>query len=82
MAELRPLKEGKPLSSSSEILRLHPREESPLLFDVEESYRPDSEQYSDHHDGPARVTSNAYRRNWDAIFAPDSKPKTDKQMLN
>jgi hypothetical protein len=88
VGELRAAKEGKPIMGG-EMVTLHPRAESPLLYDVEVA-----------HDarvpvpvpargaGPARVSSEAYRRNWDAIFgdadvgmARDSEP-ADGSVLN
>jgi hypothetical protein len=66
LAEIRPLQEGRPIHDA-ELVRLHPREESPLLYDVEVQYG-ERDQGSVGHEGPARVTSPEYRENWDAVF--------------
>ncbi|NNE17434.1 MAG: hypothetical protein HKN10_03045 [Myxococcales bacterium] len=59
---VRPLDEGK--SIHGEVVRLKPREDSPVLFDVEV-----------HHDArpstgrPAKVANERYRRGWESIWA-------------
>jgi len=70
MAELRPVREGQPLSESAELVRLRTREESPLLWDVEVVYSGDSSCPTG-HEGPARVSSERYRENWERVFASD-----------
>ncbi len=83
--EVRPLKEGQPITN--DVVRLHPREGAPFVYDVETTYacRPVAsaestqslrergsevrQQASLAHPGPARVASQAYRENWDAIWA-------------
>lgn len=57
---IQPVEEGKPLHG--ELVALKPREGTPL-FDVEVQYAPPRA-----HAGPARVSSEAYRSGWDAIF--------------
>lgn len=65
--QLRGLEEGKPVHG--EIVRLKPREDSPVLFDVEV-----------HHDArassgrPPKVATDQYRRGWESIWA--KKPGT------
>jgi hypothetical protein len=66
LAELRPLTDGQPLAAC-EIVRLSPREGHPLLFDVEVQHAVPAPA-ADHHEGPARVATAAYRRNWEAVF--------------
>lgn len=61
--ELRALKEGVPISG--EVVSLAPRNDQPLLWDVKVQCRVESAQS---HAGPARVSSRAYRKNWDGIF--------------
>lgn len=68
--ELRALKHGVPVGSG-EIVTLTPRAEHPLLFDVNTQVQlpegaPTSGQAG--HAGPARVSSDAYRANYDTIF--------------
>lgn len=66
---LRPLDEGKPIHG--EVVRLAPRQDSPVLFDVEV-----------HHDarastsGPAKVASDEYRRGWESIWAKSPSKHT------
>lgn len=84
LAELRPLREGRPIGEH-EVVALHRRAESPVLWDVEVQYDPKAPATG--HEGPARVTSRRYRENWDAIFArPDptlpTEPPTDPSKLN
>jgi hypothetical protein len=62
--ELRALKQGAPIHNV-EVVRLHPREGTPLLCDVEVQY--DASQPSSHA-GPARVNSPTFVKNWERIF--------------
>lgn len=65
LGEVRPLKEGKPIQG--EVVQLKPREDMPLLCDVEV-------QHAARHSakarpaGPARVASTSYRSGWDGIW--------------
>jgi hypothetical protein len=63
-AELRAVKQGAPIHGG-ELVRLRAREGSPVLWDVEVEYdgRTDGK-----HKGPMRVSTRAYRDNWDRIF--------------
>ena len=72
LAEIRPAKAGQPLHRDGELVQLKPREESPLLYDVEVHYRA-GEQQEDGHGGPPRVTSQQYRDNWETIFGKRRK---------
>jgi hypothetical protein len=73
--EIRAAREGVPLVSG-EVVRLTPREDSPLLWNVDVQYRVEA---SSAHAGPARVASRNYRQNWDAVFAKpsDGEPAID-----
>ena len=68
---VRSLDEGKPIHG--EVVRLTPRQDSPVLFDVEV-----------HHDAsestgrPAKVASDRYRQGWESIWAK----KPSKHSLN
>jgi hypothetical protein len=81
----RPLRHGQPIQG--EVVRLKPRKEFPLLCDVEvEVAAPKSpgvqsadEPTGTGRKGPARVTTERYRENWDAIWA---RPKKDERLLN
>lgn len=87
LGQVRPLQEGKPLSG--DIVKLKPRPESPFLCDVEtelelpEAAKPTFRRASTEtqgdgapearRKGPARVSSAAYRQNWDAIWSSTKK---------
>ena len=67
---LRPLEDGKPIHG--ELVRLRPRDDNPLVFDVEAEHGRTLERAAS---GPPKVTSAAYRDGWDSIWSrrPDSK---------
>jgi|JI10StandDraft_1071094.scaffolds.fasta_scaffold252282_3 hypothetical protein len=76
VGELRPLKEGRPLSG--EVVSLTPRADAPRVCDVKVHVKvPTPAEAAPNalaHKGPARVTSTAYRDGWDALFgAPPAK---------
>lgn len=82
-AEIRPLKEGKPLAPSAEVVRLRRREESPLLWDVEVQHDGEAESSdAGAHAGPPRVTSSAYRRNWETVFGKPGPRRAAKRLAN
>jgi hypothetical protein len=81
VGEVRPLEEGKPLSG--EIVKLRPRPGTPRVCDVETQLSRDELDRARGvasprlgHAGPPRVTTPAYRANWEAIYraAPPSGP--------
>lgn len=80
IGELREVREGKPVMG--EVVRLSQREGQERLFDVEVLYdgtKPALRRGA----GPARISSNAYRDNWDTIFGPsDEAPQATKTELN
>ena len=65
--EIRTVREGRPLHG--ELVRLKPRTESERLFDVEvlHASKPDAAERKTA--GPAQVATDAYRRNWERVFA-------------
>lgn len=75
--EMRPLKEGQPISS--DLVRLKPRAESPWLCDVVTEYKHPTADHapSPSRAGPAQVATDVYRDNWDAIWARRSGVKRD-----
>lgn len=86
----RALREGQPIQG--ELVRLRPRERFPLLCDVEvEMASPDHSAASDdvqtrEHSprtgathGPAQVSNDSYRKNWDAIW---KRPVSSRKMVN
>jgi hypothetical protein len=80
-AEVRPVKEGQAIKSQ-EVVRLHPRETMPRICDVEVLHTPVEDESVSEQNGPARVSTKAYRENWDRIFtsestADDERPEDD-----
>ena len=82
VGSLRPVQEGKPLHG--ELLKLSPRSESPRLFDVETLYAPPKAANAaatrrvaaqTERRGPAQVSSDSYRSNWDAIWSSRRRSK-------
>jgi hypothetical protein len=75
---IRPLREGVPISG--EVVKLRPRENCPMLCDVEVELKA-AEPASDRQvpaalaespaarSGPAQVATEEYRKNWDAIWS-------------
>lgn len=62
--EIRQAQPGKPLHKG-ELISLHQRKESPLMWDVEVQYSPGQDSQ---RSGPAQVATSRYRSNWDAVF--------------
>ncbi len=70
--EVRPLREGQPLTPGGEVVRLVERAGTPCLYDVKVDYevpgtRAPSERSAS---GPAQVATRAYRDSWERTFAP------------
>jgi hypothetical protein len=93
--EVRPLKEGQPITS--DVVKLHPRKEAPFLCDVETTYsvaqtasRAEGTASSTKgfgapggrptKAGPAQVASQTYRENWDAIWAKRPLDKGSSEL--
>lgn len=73
LGEVRPIQEGRPLTG--EIVKLKPRPGHPRICDVETQLSQGeldrargSQTPRLGHPGPARVATDAYRTNWDAIY--------------
>jgi len=77
VGEVRPLEQGKPIHG--DVVRLRPRTDAPWVCDVEtqasleslggkKTHQDDVAARQKTHTGPARVATNAYRSNWDAIW--------------
>lgn len=66
--ELRNVVEGKPISG--ELVTLQPRKDNPRVCDVTDSFKSDQQAAPPARGkGPAQVASQAYRDNWDEVFA-------------
>jgi hypothetical protein len=81
---VRPLEEGR--SIQGEVVKLTARPEMPNLYEAETQYmppaaataspttdEPPASQGRPASHGPAQVASDAYRKNWDAIWKRPSK---------
>ena len=80
---LSPLREGAPIQG--EVVSLRPREDCPLLCDVDVHYAPAQLQPSTapqakpssgqakRRKGPAQVATDTYRDNWDSIWSGKKK---------
>jgi hypothetical protein len=78
---VRPVEEGRPIDG--DIVRLKPRKDLPLLCDVEHVLsipdtptRPAPAGRS--HPGPARVSSEEYRRGWEQVFGRCAAPDPEE----
>jgi hypothetical protein len=72
LAELRPVKEDRPLARTSELVGLRPTR-LPYMYEVETLMKkpePAEEKPTAEtgHGGPPRVSSDTYRKNFDRIF--------------
>jgi hypothetical protein len=75
---VRPLQEGKPIHG--EVVRLKPRQNSPLVCDVEVDVPAPAARSSS--TGPAQVATDQYRKNWDAIYKSRALQSEDDKLLN
>ena len=66
--EIRAVVEGRPLAG--DLVKLRPREEHPLLFDVHVEYAAD-EAPTAARKGPPKVSTAPYREGWEAIWGDD-----------
>lgn len=63
---VRRLEQGKPIHG--EVVRLRPREQFPMVCDVEVELPGPAQQKAATLSGPAQVATDSYRKNWDAIY--------------
>jgi hypothetical protein len=69
---VRRLEQGKPIHG--EVVRLRPRDQSPLVCDVEVEVPAQGRQESPAStSGPAQVATENYRKNWDVIYGAGRK---------
>jgi hypothetical protein len=71
LGQVRKAEEGKPLAG--ELVSLKPREDMPRLFDVEVLHDPRATR----GDGPANVSTAAYRRGWAEVFGPKRRAASE-----
>lgn len=81
--ELHPVADGQAVGDN-ELIKLTPKKEAPYLCDVNVLYTPHENQSlpSTAHAGPARVSSRAYRQNWDRVFGSTRAQTRKKQLLH
>jgi hypothetical protein len=68
--EVRPAREGQPLGGQ-ELVRLRPMPGRGPLCEVEVLHAPEAAPAGD-RSGPARIATDRYRRNWNAVFGAGS----------
>jgi len=71
--ELRAIVEGKPITG--ELVSLKPRKDNPHVCDVTESFKTNA--LPPRGKGPAQVATQAYRDNWDEVFASRKPSPSD-----
>jgi hypothetical protein len=74
---VRRLEQGKPIHG--EVVRLRPREHSPLVCDVEIELPAPAQSAASPAlptSGPAQVATDTYRKNWDAIYGQQRKQRS------
>jgi hypothetical protein len=77
LGEVRPLEEGKPILG--DVVKLEPTPGFPMICQVKTELRVRAPKAADaqpsrSHSGPAKVASEAYRSNWDAIWSDRRAP--------
>lgn len=75
--EVRPLREGRSLAAGGEVVRLEQRKDAPALYDVhvEHVIPGDVAKKAEAREGPAQVSTPAYRESWERTFGA-------RRMLN
>lgn len=71
---VRRLEQGKPIHG--EVVRLRPRESSPLICDVEVQVPAPAQSAPAVTSGPAQVATETYRQNWEAIYGSGRKSRS------
>lgn len=74
---VRRLEPGKPIHG--EVVRLKPRENAPLVCDVEVELAAPSSLAEPQSSGPAQVATESYRKNWDAVYG---RTRKQRPLLN
>ncbi len=77
--EVRPVRDGQPLTPGGEVVRLVERTGAPCVYDVKVDYQVPSQvpgataapsPAARSAGGPPQVSTKAYRESWDRTFAP------------
>jgi hypothetical protein len=71
--EVRPMREGKPLTPGGEVVRLERRADAPAMYDVHvehkvDGMKPEQPPPPRAAGGPAQVATQQYRDSWDRTF--------------
>jgi hypothetical protein len=70
--EVRPMREGKPLTAG-EVVSLTQRADAPALFDVKVEHVVESPAAKAAHHGPAQVATPEYRESWERVFGAGTR---------
>ncbi len=70
--EVRPMKEGRPLTGG-EVVRLEQRKDAPALYDVHVEHEVQPAAARTAHNGPAQVATAEYRASWERTFGRPAK---------
>lgn len=73
--EVRPAREGQSVTDQ-ELVRLRPLHPRSPVCEVEVLHAPAASREPRESSGPARVSNQRYRNNWNTIFGTPRKPKT------
>jgi hypothetical protein len=70
--EVRPVRDGQPLTPGGEVVRLVERSGAPCIYDVKVDYQVPTAAppASRTGGGPPQVSTQAYRESWERTFAP------------
>ncbi|MGD0524256.1 MAG: hypothetical protein ABSE49_03880 [Polyangiaceae bacterium] len=70
--EVRPMKEGKPLTAG-EVVTLKQRVDAPAFYDVKVEHVVEGASAKATHAGPAQVATAKYRESWERVFGSGSR---------
>jgi hypothetical protein len=70
--EVRPMREGKPLTAG-EVVSLQQRADAPALYDVKVEHVVEAPAAKGTHAGPAQVATPEYRESWERVFGAGSR---------
>jgi hypothetical protein len=70
--EVRPMREGKPLTAG-EVVSLKQRDDAPALYDVKVEHVVEPAAPKGAHAGPAQVATPEYRESWERTFGAGSR---------
>lgn len=75
--EVRPMREGQPITPGGDVVRLVRRPEAAPVYDVHvECQVPAGSPSPSLKSGPAQVATHAYRESWERTFGPRAPDRT------